>query len=519
MKKIIVLFVLLGLSYSCKKEQNTNLKIDSEKIMLTKNDSSRLDRTRLNEYVKTRFSNTYKENSVVFNDGSTFDISQPLMFEDLASDTISFFPNLNPEEAFNVATLDDNGVFIQNNKYHPTSIGKIALRAIKRYKETKSKAAKKVFFDQMDWIENNFYETEHYGFWYFSEAAPLYRLDPGWPSVFSQGLLLESCLEAYLLTKEIKYKKLIEKALKGYIVPIENGGFMRPWDSDELWFEEYPTKKPSRVLNGTMYGLTGVRNVAKKLNSVFAEKIFAAGVETLINHLEDYDAKYTSRYSLADWKNEVSLEQYHEEHVIQLLLFYTMTKKDIFREYAKKFLESDRGTFLTKSNYDLKKSKIKSIEASYCIDCDTYGTQNLLNGFWSFGNFWSSHKKAELIVDLGEIRADFQAITLFHVSQQSKDVSFKLYAYNETTKTWEYVQQFISKNIKDAVIGYNKTGNFETFITHYKIFEEVNAQKLKLVFDATNDNIIALRELDFIFDRTKDFEHLVNKVEEWESNI
>jgi hypothetical protein len=196
-----------------------------------------------------------------------------------------------------------------------------------------------------------------------------------------------------------------------------------------------------------------------------------------------------------------------------------MTKKDIFREYAKKFLESDRGTFLTKSNYDLKKSKIKSIEASYCIDCDTYGTQNLLNGFWSFGNFWSSHKKAELIVDLGEIRADFQAITLFHVSQQSKDVSFKLYAYNETTKTWEYVQQFISKNIKDAVIGYNKTGNFETFITHYKIFEEVNAQKLKLVFDATNDNIIALRELDFIFDRTKDFEHLVNKVEEWESNI
>tara|TARA_B110000261_G_scaffold31543_1_gene36184 strand:+ start:609 stop:854 length:246 start_codon:yes stop_codon:yes gene_type:complete len=77
------------------------------------------------------------------------------------------------------------------------------------------------------------------------------------------------------------------------------------------------------------------------------------------------------------------------------------------------------------------------------------------------------------------------------------------------------VQQFTPKSIKDVMSGYNKTGDFETFITDYKIVEEINAQKLKLVFNATNQNIIAMRELDFTFDRSKEFNFIISKIKKW----
>src|SRR5690606_4627329 len=163
--------------------------------------------------------------------------------------------------------LDNEGVAIQDGKYHPTNIARIALMAINFYKITKSESAKKVFMDQVKWAEENFYQTEEYGFWYFMDPAPLYHLDAGWTSAFSQGVLLNTMLEAYKLTKERKYATIIEKALKAYMVPVEYGGFLREWDKDELWFEEYGTERPSRVLNGTIYGLEGVYNVYQDLGS------------------------------------------------------------------------------------------------------------------------------------------------------------------------------------------------------------------------------------------------------------
>ena len=120
-----------------------------------------------------------------------------------------------------------------------------------------------------------------------------------------------------------------------------------------------------------------------------------------------------------------------------------------------------------------------------------------------------------MIIDLGESRNKFRALTLFHASAQSKEVPFKLYSLNKKTNTWVCVQQFTPKSIKDVMSGYNKTGDFETFITDYKIVEEINAQKLKLVFNATNQNIIAMRELDFTFDRSKEFNFIISKIKKW----
>lgn len=505
--KFAIILLTVCIISSCsnadkKKPEQTAIDINSEN-----------DTINLSESLDKRFKHTYNEHIVTFNDGTTMDISKPMQFDSIKEVSHTFFIGDNIEPIEDLET-DSKGVAILDGNYHPTEIGKVALKAINYYKKTKSEAAKKVFLDQMKWAVENFYETENYGFWYFGVPAPLYHLEPGWTSSFSQGLLLNASLEAYRLTGDKKYARLIEKGLKAYMVPVENGGFLRDWDEGELWFEEYGTERPSRVLNGSIYGLEGVYNVYRDLNSQLALKIFESGVETIKNHLEDYDAKYTSRYSLADWKDEVALEHYHEGHIVQLLWLYKITGEEIFKKYATIFLENDRNTFMERSVFKILKPKIASIGASHTIDSINHSTKNLSDEIWAYGNFWSSHITVELTVDFGEKKQNVSALTLYHVSAQSKAVNFKLYAYDDETKDWRFVQEFVPNRIKDKVSAYNITGKYETYIEHYKIFENADARKLKLIFDASVDNIIAIREINFIYDRSSDIENMFKKVEE-----
>lgn len=519
MKNNFILSILSGvlicsLFFNCSDSNKKNNQNESSKVIVAETDSIVVsDSINLTEIIKKRFSKIYNPKSIRFNDGTTMDFQKHLDFNNL-SDNFRSRPEPDFKTYISKLEFDSAGVLVENGLYHPTAIGKIAIKAINNYKITKSEFSKKVFMDQVRWAEKNFYETHNYGFWYFTEPAPLYHLEAGWTSAFSQGTLLNVCLEAYKLTKDKKYSILIEKALKGFMVPIENGGFMRHWDKDELWFEEYSTEKPSRVINGSMYGLVGVYNVYKDLNSELARKIFESGVSTIKNHLHEYDAKYTSRYSLADWKDEVSLENYHEGHVLQLLWLYKVTGDPIFKKYAKIFLENDRGTFMVNTVYQIDKPKIQTITASHTIDTLNNGVKNLTDEIWAFGGFWSSHKTTDLIIDFGEKKNNISALTLYHVNAKSKDVNFKLYAFDEKKNEWRYVQQFSPKYIKDKVTAYNITGKYETFIEHYKIFENADSNKIKLVFEASPENIIAIREINFVFDRTKELEYLSEKLDQ-----
>ena len=521
MKFYIAIFILTFSFLSCiknaeKKESGDETFIKNEAIPIDTLAITQIEELKsidIKDIVNKNFANVFKTKRVSFNDRTTFDISKPLVFEKTNHHSSTFYigDNIKPIEEYE---LDSNGVVNKNGVYHPTEIGKVSLKAINNFKKTKSEESKLIFLNHLIWVEDNFHQIENYGFWIFLTPAPLYKLDAGWTSSFSHGLLLNVFLEAYHLTKDEKYLVLIEKALKAYVVPVENGGFMRHWDTDELWFEEYNTSRPSRVLNGTIYGLEGVYNVYRDLYSDLALKILESGIDTIKNHLEDYDAKYTSRYSLADWKNEVSQEHYHQEHVIQLLWLYKVSGDPIFKKYAKIFLENDKGTFMTESIYNIKNKKIASVNASHSIDSLKHGPLNLTDEIWAWGNFWSSHKSSSLIINFGEKRKNINAITLYHINEISSKINFKLYSYNEKNKDWEYVQQFISHKIKDKTTAYNITRKYETFIEHYKIFEELNTQKVKIVFETNSENIIAIRELNFNFDRTKDLDYVIKKVEE-----
>lgn len=264
------IFSLIGiLFFGC------NLKSSKSQIVTDRSSVVQKDNDSLDFYLTERFEKRlFLDETFVFKDGYSINFSDSLDFSQITDRSATFYLG----DYFEMpapGNLDKNGVILQDNQYHTTEIGRRALIAAQAFKKTGSEEARAFFLNQMKWLEENFYHTETYGFWYFQQESPLYKLPPVWPSALSQGWILNACLEAYHITQDNKYLNLVEKALKAYLVPVENGGFMREWNEGEVWFEEYGTERPSRVLNGAIFGLEGVYNLYQ--DTGFGQAYFRRG--------------------------------------------------------------------------------------------------------------------------------------------------------------------------------------------------------------------------------------------------
>jgi hypothetical protein len=98
--------------------------------------------------------------------------------------------------------------------------------------------------------------------------------------------------------------------------------------------EEAPTSPPSLVLNGWIYALWGVFDVAVGLGSEEAAILFDESIESLRAALDQYDTGWWSRYSL--WANGRDLAKpfYHRVHVVQLEALHALTGLDEFGAVA-----------------------------------------------------------------------------------------------------------------------------------------------------------------------------------------
>ncbi len=513
MKKIlkdVLVLTVIALIYSCKDQKNVN---DNPKIGYEPEAVEHQKPNYLQALSqKEKFlSLEFPMDSVILPNNEVVDLTKTMNIHLPEKTSKNFFLSSYINH-YTESDFDNNGVLFKENKYHPTAIAKLALASAMSYKETNSKKAKTYFDNQLNWIRDNFESKKYYGTWFFPYEAPTYGLKKDWSSGYAHGLLLSALIEGYQISGDNIYKPLIEKAIKMYVVPQEFGGFKRSWESGEWWFEEYSTDKPSRVLNGKIFNLECIYNAYQDLKIPLLKKLFDGGTATLLNHLKDFDSNYSSRYNLADWKNEIALENYHEIHIIQMLWLHSVTNNDKFKIYAKKFLENDRYDFFRNSNYYFLPKKNKNITASSTIDSVNYGVNNLDRDIWAFGNFWSSYEKTDLIIDFGESKSNINGLTLYHATPESKDVKFELFRYDEELQEYIYVEKVNPKLNKDKISVYNKTGSYETYIEHFKIHEPLYGQKIKIIFYPNSNSVIALRNINFIYNRTEELDYLLKLV-------
>jgi len=179
------------------------------------------------------------------------------------------------------------------------------------------------------------------------------RLAAGWYSAMAQGQAMSVLTRAYAMNGDRKYLDAARRATALFDVPSADGGVLASL-FNVSWYEEYPTVPGTFVLNGFIYALVGLYDLrsavaegrAKRREDRNAERLYAAGVESLRRLLPLYDTGTGSLYdlrhvTLSDGGRQPphrARSDYHVTHVIQLLVMATIDSDDVIRSTAARWL-------------------------------------------------------------------------------------------------------------------------------------------------------------------------------------
>jgi hypothetical protein len=145
-----------------------------------------------------------------------------------------------------------------------------------------------------------------------------FALRPPWTSGMAQGEGASLLVRLHAETGEQRYADAARRAVAPLYAPSSEGGAAAALDG-ALVPEEYPTAPPSLVLNGLLFGLWGLRDVAVGLGDDRARTAFEEGVEAVVAEIGRWDTGRWSRYDLYPHRvTNLASPAYHHLHITQL---------------------------------------------------------------------------------------------------------------------------------------------------------------------------------------------------------
>jgi heparosan-N-sulfate-glucuronate 5-epimerase len=149
--------------------------------------------------------------------------------------------------------------------------------------------------------------------WPIAVEVPKYGLGPGWVSAMGQGQAISVLLRAHSLTGRSAYLDTARAARAALFQPVAEGGTQSVID-DHPVLEEYPTARPSAVLNGWIFALFGLHELGVVDDDVTARNLFERSADGLIALLPRYDYRWWSLYSLHDGRPDLAKPFYQRLH-------------------------------------------------------------------------------------------------------------------------------------------------------------------------------------------------------------
>ncbi len=195
------------------------------------------------------------------------------------------------------------------------------------------------FLNQADWLVENSINWKSSGkVWNINYDIPEYGVTSPWISSLSQGEAISVLTRANKITSDKTYISIAEKALAPFEVSVADGGLVNRFNGN-IVYEEYPSPlKTVGVLNGFIFALFGIYDLALINNSSKSQTLFNDGVHSLIKLLDYFDIDYWTNYYLFDFpKNYCSSYTYHRLVSEQLKALHIITGKEIFNLYFKRW--------------------------------------------------------------------------------------------------------------------------------------------------------------------------------------
>ena len=162
-------------------------------------------------------------------------------------------------------------------------------------------------------------EQQEDGSWVHTFDYPhTFALRAPWTSGMAQGEGASLLVRLHAETGEERYLAAAVRAAERLHVSSADGGAAAPLDGT-LVPEEYPTQPASLVLNGLLFGLWGLRDVAVAGGDERAQAAFDGGVDAVVRSIGRWDTGSWSRYDLFPHRvTNVASMAYHLLHITQL---------------------------------------------------------------------------------------------------------------------------------------------------------------------------------------------------------
>jgi heparosan-N-sulfate-glucuronate 5-epimerase len=177
--------------------------------------------------------------------------------------------------------------------------------------------------------------------WAYEADLPKYGIRAPWYSAMAQGQIASVFARVASRTGHPADADLAISAIQPLLRPTKPCLVASTPEGPVL--EEAPSDRPSRILNGWIFALVGLRDVGEGLHDASAEHAFGEGIATLERALPLYDVGWWSRYSLYPHRLvDLAKPFYHRLHVAQLDALYRLTGIDAFAETSGRWASYDR---------------------------------------------------------------------------------------------------------------------------------------------------------------------------------
>ncbi|HEX2071122.1 MAG TPA: D-glucuronyl C5-epimerase family protein [Thermoleophilaceae bacterium] len=170
--------------------------------------------------------------------------------------------------------------------------------------------------------------------WTVPRPQAKYGLAPDWASAMGQGQAASALLRAHALTGNEAYLEAARGALPPLATPVAAGGLQNELDGATV-LEEYPTARPSAVLNGWIFALFGVHELATAARVPEARDLFERSSRGLLELLPRYDVGWWTLYSLHDHgRHDLAKPFYQRLHPVLLDALALIRPDPLLADYA-----------------------------------------------------------------------------------------------------------------------------------------------------------------------------------------
>ncbi len=244
---------------------------------------------------------------------------------------------------------DDNGLplYVYGGKpiYLPVFLCFWGLGHLDLFRKTSRQEHLDNFLKVVGWLTQN---QRAEGDWLTPTPMKKFGLLKPFPSAMVQGLAVSCLVRGYHIANDQPLLHSAVEALKPFHKEVLDGG-VTSYHEGLKFFEEYPAHPSHHVLNGFIYALWGLHDLART-GDEDAHRLYNDGVGTLEAWLPRYDLGYWSLYHLSGGLRNPATIHYHRLHVDQLDVMMTLTGNPLIAEYHDRwqgYLDSPLGALRT----------------------------------------------------------------------------------------------------------------------------------------------------------------------------